>query len=534
MEQIEICDACSKGDLDLVKRLVMSGTSPWVRDDQGNTLFHLCCSSSHCGLDVLQYLIATSEIVGCGYLCNNEGSTPLHLACGAGKKEFVEFLIHGQYNDHSDFGLPNYHWETPLYFASRNGHNNIVSLICTNPDYILDPDDIYQCIKVAPSWDIMAVLLRAISFKDFMTKVHQQNHIYLAKQIFKASTIIQWKDSSSPPLHQVAISGDLDIVQYLVNEVGCDVNCLDSEAYTPLHRAIEYGHLPIVQYLLSQPQCNCETRSNNCGMYPLHHAAELGYLEIIKALVEGHCDINVSDDKGYTPIHNTCNNGHLAVVEYLASKPQCNLEALDNTGQQPLHYALCQGHKEIVMFLREKVSVDGMHQCIKSAVEDKVPGSMIELLVRKIGIKEYLTRRLEEDQPTFSSNDTILRDIIKSMYPLHKAVELGCLDITKYFVNIGVFDINLCYYTTYTPLHIACEKGHFEIVKILTNHPQCNIEAENVIKERPLHRPCHSGNVDIVQHLVVEKGCDITAKDTIATLHYIMYVKKVTLKLSKY
>ena len=517
MEQstAEIYNACYEGDLDLVKRLITRGTSPWVRDNQSNTLFHLCCSSYHCGLDVLQYLIATSEIVSCGYLRNNEGSTPLHLSCGAGKKEFVEFLIHGHYNNHNDFGLPNYQGETPLYFASRNGHSNIVSLICTDPDYILDPDDIYQCIKVAPNWDTMAILLRAISFKDFMTRVRQQNHMYLAKQIFKTRITIEWKDSSSPPLHQVAISGDLDIVQYLVNEVGCDVNGLDSEAYTPLHRAIEYGHLPIVQYLLSQPQCNCETRSNNCGMYPLHHAAGFGYLEIIKALDGRGCDINVSDDKGYTPIHNACNNGHLLVVEYLSSKPQCNLEVLDNTGHQPLHYALCQGHKEIVISLGEKVSVDGIHQCIKSAVEDKVPGSMIELLVRKIGIKEYLTRRLEEDQPTFSINDTVLRYIIETDYPLYMAVKLGCIDVTEYLVTIGVFDINLklWMYSNDTPLHGACEKGNFEIVKILTNHPQCNIEAENNYKQRPLHIACQSGNVDIVQHLVVEKGCDVTAKD---------------------
>ena len=562
MEQstVEIYNACYEGDLDLVKRLITRGTSPWVHDNQSNTLFHLCCSSYHCGLDVLQYLIATSEIVSCSDLCNHEGSTPLHLACGAGKREFVEFLIHGHHNDNFDFGLPNYQGETPLYFASRNGHEHIVSLICTNPDYMLDPDDIYQCIKVAPNWDIMAILLRAISFKDFMTRVRQEKH---AKQIFKNNATIQWKDSSSPFFHQVARSGDLDIVQYLVNEVECDVNCLDSEAYThpqcnihvkdkwdrtPLHAAAEcgqlqiakfltedmsvdinlvghyretplymacwHGHLPLVEYFTSQYHCNINLK-DYYGRHPLHVAACRGHLEIVKHLVDSKgCDINVSDDKGYTPIHNTCNNGHLSVVEYLSSKPQCNLEVLDYTGHQPLHYALCQGHKKVVMLLREKVSVDGIHQCIKSAVEDKVPGSMIELLVSKINIKKYLTRRLEEDQPIFSSNDTVLRDIIEADCPLHRAIELGCVDVTEYLVNIGVFDINLkLKYRYNTPLHIACEKGHFEIVKMLTNHPQCNIDAENNTKQRPLHNACLSGNVDIVQHLMVEKGCDVTAKD---------------------
>ena len=163
-------------------------------------------------------------------------------------------------------------------------------------------------------------------------------------------------------------------------------------------------------------------------MYPLHHAAELGYLEIVIALDERGCDINVSDDRGYTPIHNACNNGHLAVVEYLASKPQCNIDVLDNTGQQPLHYALCQGHKVVVMFLSQKVSVDGIHHYIKSALEYKVSGSMIEALVRSFGINKYLTRRLKEDQPTFITKDTLLKDIIAAMYPLHKAIELGCVD----------------------------------------------------------------------------------------------------------
>ena len=32
---VEICDACCKGDLALVKRLITHGISPWICDDQG-------------------------------------------------------------------------------------------------------------------------------------------------------------------------------------------------------------------------------------------------------------------------------------------------------------------------------------------------------------------------------------------------------------------------------------------------------------------------------------------------------------------
>ena len=52
----------------------------------------------------------------------------------------------------------------------------------------------------------------------------------------------------------------------------------------------------------------------------------------------------------------------------------------------------CQGHKVVVTFLSQKVSVDGIHHCIQSALEDKY-------------------------QQKF--NDTVLKDIIAAMYPLH-------------------------------------------------------------------------------------------------------------------
>ena len=68
--EVKIRDACCKGDLALVKRLITRGISPWICKDQGNTLIHLCCNFHHCGLDVLQYLIATSQIVSFGDLVN--------------------------------------------------------------------------------------------------------------------------------------------------------------------------------------------------------------------------------------------------------------------------------------------------------------------------------------------------------------------------------------------------------------------------------------------------------------------------------
>ena len=142
----ELCTACTRGDLDNVKRLIELGASPWIRDDQGNILFHLCCNSVQCGLEVLEYLISVSGIMSFGTLVNNEDLTLLHLACITGKLEFVQFLF-VQHQDGFE-SCHDIHGHTPLYYACVNQHLDIVFFVCSQ-DTVLSPDNIYQCVKVS-------------------------------------------------------------------------------------------------------------------------------------------------------------------------------------------------------------------------------------------------------------------------------------------------------------------------------------------------------------------------------------------------
>lgn len=162
--------ACLSGDLDLIKQLVETGSSLETLNLQGETIFHLCCSSRDCTLNIFEYLIYTSlavrKSVSFSLLRNSNGSIPLHLVCAAGKKDFVDFLV-PQYNSLNDFVLrPNSKGETPLYFASKNSNIEIVVTVCSSGHDIC-PDVIYQCIKVALNWPIMATLLKALLSKTF-------------------------------------------------------------------------------------------------------------------------------------------------------------------------------------------------------------------------------------------------------------------------------------------------------------------------------------------------------------------------------
>ncbi|WVQ78100.1 hypothetical protein IAT38_000181 [Cryptococcus sp. DSM 104549] len=58
--------------------------------------------------------------------------------------------------------------------------------------------------------------------------------------------------SSSKNLWVAASDGDLERVQYLIENEGATPNDKDSNSYTPMHAAASYAHLPLLTYLLSK------------------------------------------------------------------------------------------------------------------------------------------------------------------------------------------------------------------------------------------------------------------------------------------
>ena len=351
----ELRTACTRGDLDNVKRLIELGASPWIRDDQGNTLFHLCCSSVQCGLEVLEFLISVSGTVDYSALVNNKSSTLLHLACDSGKFKFVRFL----FSQHQDSFVLHHDVDghSPLYYACKNQHLDIALFICSQ-NVSLSPDDIYQCAKIS-TWEIMIPLLKKISFKDFMDRVIQEDCTTLAKLVTKDNTV-QWLDTSTVfPLHYFSQLGDthiityliskigydkeaqdnqgrrplhiaccVDIVKYLVEKAGCDINGKGPNDYTPLHIACKRNQLEVVKFLTSKAECNREACTKH-GDRPLNLACIFSSsVELVCHLIkEAGCTINAKGFDDYTCLHIACEKSELNIVKFLTSEQKCDLEA---------------------------------------------------------------------------------------------------------------------------------------------------------------------------------------------------------------
>ncbi|CAO1614422.1 unnamed protein product [Parajaminaea phylloscopi] len=126
--------------------------------------------------------------------------------------------------------------------------------------------------------------------------------------------------SGLTPLHHAAKEGRLDIVKWLVEDVGALVEMEDREGETALHKAALAGRLPVLTYLLNH---GAEADAKDAdGWTAMHNACSRGYLDLVKCLVEtAQAALESKGGRGgWTPLMNAAANGHLPVVRYLTSK----------------------------------------------------------------------------------------------------------------------------------------------------------------------------------------------------------------------
>lgn len=148
--------------------------------------------------------------------------------------------------------------------------------------------------------------------------------------------------------------GQFDFVKFLVKN-GADPKMRDDENKVALHFAAENGYVEIVKYLVEQ--CGSDVNASNFyGAVPLHYAARHNYPQIAAFLMQKDADINATFNgngdslKGLTPLMVAVFQGHETVVKLLLSKG-ANLNLKDASGKTALDYAKKANDQEIVQLL---------------------------------------------------------------------------------------------------------------------------------------------------------------------------------------
>lgn len=302
--------------------------------------------------------------------------------------------------------------------------------------------------------------------------------------------------------HLAARSGYLEILQYLVNQIGPFI-CIDKEdrfQLTSLDLAIALNHGKCVDFLLSF--ANQQVLDS-----ALLNASQEGNLELAKKLVQCGADLEARMfDTGSTPLDRACYNGHLKVVEYLFSEG-AKVNQTRFNGSTPLFQASQNGHLEVVKFLLRNGgnpnlirTVDGSFPLLMATFEGYI--DIVQELIR-FGAHVNQKRGLDGSSA------------------IYVACEFGHKEVLQLLIKNGAEVNSIRIKDGHSPLFIAAQKSFKQISEILLeNGADPNYIAPN--STSALTIACHFGSIDVVP-LLLQYGANPNHKWAGQTV--INYVK---------
>ncbi len=150
------------------------------------------------------------------------------------------------------------------------------------------------------------------------------------------------------PLHVAVSSGQSVFVQLLLDK-GADVRVATSRGQTSIHTATEQGDFQILTTLLNYG-FDCANLTDKKGWTPLHIAAQKGKTDCIELLIRhgGNVDAASADEK--TPLHVAVANDNPDCVEMLV-RHGANINAAAVKMVTPLHVAVTNGLESMVALL---------------------------------------------------------------------------------------------------------------------------------------------------------------------------------------
>lgn len=143
------------------------------------------------------------------------------------------------------------------------------------------------------------------------------------------------------------------IVQLLVQH-GANVNTIDHLGKSALHFAIRHlDNNEMVTFLIEKGGADIDLRYWKYGT-PLHFAIQFRSMDFVLFLIES-CGTNVeaTDIDGWTALHHAVDIGNITLAQYLVKTANANVEAVDNLGHTPLLLSICSHNIAAFIFLKE-------------------------------------------------------------------------------------------------------------------------------------------------------------------------------------
>ena len=277
--------ACFGGCIEIVRQLDQEKYDLNARDIDGLLPSHYAAMGGH--IDIMKYLWSKgADVTGMSYL--KISATPIQLACLYGNLDIVQFIYEVVLNADTMFNNNIFEREhfikrsaqseevfifkvqNPLHFACMGGHENIVSYLLSRP-------------------------------------------------LFANYFINEQGTAFRTPLHYACESGSLNIVKIIMSnpEFRMDFSNKDSRSYIPLGCAAAGGHLDIVKYLIQAKGFDINQEATKTKRTALEEAVLNDHIEVVKFLVDnGACD-KLNDQKRGLIFLDALGTTNMELVRYL-------------------------------------------------------------------------------------------------------------------------------------------------------------------------------------------------------------------------
>ena len=398
--------SCITNNVSLIKYLLDCKCDPKGQNKEGNTPLHVACKWGN--ISTVQTLIdAEISIVN---IANEEGNTPLHIALKNGRAHIAKLLLgiaSCKIEALNRFGESSLHivahymdteliecivtrstsilnhadgsGDTALFSACRSGNIDIVKLFVNAG---CDPLHVNErtCempIHIACRTENMGLfqyLNTKIGDKDKLwyqvnclgqTLLHlacRRGNLLIVKEIIKHNACdCNAKDAKGmTPLHVACLKNTMEIAKILA-QLKVDVNIQNIYGDTPLHISCANDNPDIVTLLMHRDACVIAQNTN--GDTPIHIASRSCRFEIMRKLLPVEKSQGVKCDEvnkdGYTPLHISCINGRMPIVEYLIKNEHCDpsrsisVQLQNHQQHTPLHLACANGHTDVAVYLAQ-------------------------------------------------------------------------------------------------------------------------------------------------------------------------------------
>lgn len=364
------------------------------------------------GMAVVNFLLTEVDVKASVNERDKKGYTALHHACISGCLDVVKILIKAgaSIND-----VATSQGETPLTFAVRRGHVDIVRYLVENKADV-NINQLFHAVQKGVGgysvyWNVVRILLST-------NVLGEDINLYFVEYQERPKQYV---------LHLAALANQSDVVKQLI-QIGADRNIQNDYGETALHIALKNGHVTLAEQLVADNANPHITDRDGNTAFEL--AVEKGYVDVVNSIIEKarKCSLNISEQLNKALFIATSSTEERGKVISSLLEAGANPNKTDEDGSTVLHLA-CEklspehGDNTILALLSAHPNAN---------VKNGSGYTALHLAVKGPYDRTNIVCRLVRD---FGADPTIQTDTGDT--PLHLAVRNGHIGVAKFLMELG-------------------------------------------------------------------------------------------------